>query len=270
VSPSGKKTLDRVLSRAGLCSRSQAREAIAAGRVRVNQRVVRDPDQWIDPVRDKVVCDGEALRARQKEVWMLHKPVGYVTTADDERNRPTVYALLPADTTWLGPVGRLDQDTSGLLLFTNDSDLANALTDPASKLPKTYEARCEGLIADDAIEALAAGVELDDGRTRPALVQRLGGDANSTTLRLVITEGRNRQIRRMVATLGSRVLALHRTQIGPLQLASLPLGEVRRLAPREVHALRRAVAAGAVSIRSRGRPSATRTRRDRRGSSRPT
>lgn len=270
MSPSGKKTLDRVLSRAGLCSRSQAREAIAAGRVRVNSRVVRDPDLWIDPVHDKVVCDGESLRARRKEVWMLHKPVGYVTTANDERNRPTVYALLPEDATWLGPVGRLDQDTSGLLLFTNDSDLANALCDPASKLPKTYEVRCEGVIADDAIATLAAGVELDDGRTRRAVVQRLGGDDGSTMLRLVITEGRNRQIRRMIAAIGSRVLALHRTRIGPLPLASLPEGELRRLTPKESLALRHAVGAGAVSIRRPGRPSATRTRRDRRGSSRPT
>jgi len=232
-----------MLSRAGLCSRSQAREAIAAGRVRVNSRVVRDPDLWIDPVRDKVVCDGESLRARRKEVWMLHKPVGYVTTANDERNRPTVYALMPEDMTWLGPVGRLDQDTSGLLLFTNDSDLANELTDPASKLPKTYEVRCKGLIADDAIAALAAGVPLDDGRTRRALVQRLHGDDGSTMLRLVITEGRNRQIRRMVAAIGSSVLTLHRTKFGPLQLASLREGEVRRLTPKEVQALRAAVAA---------------------------
>lgn len=244
VSPSGKKTLDRVLSRAGLCSRSQAREAIAAGRVRVNQRVVRDPDLWIDPVRDKVVCDGESLRARRKEVWMLHKPVGYVTTANDERNRPTVYTLLPEDATWLGPVGRLDQDTSGLLLFTNDSDLANALCDPSSKQPKTYEVRCEGVITDEAIAALAGGVQLDDGRTRRALVQRLGGDDRSTMLRLVITEGRNRQIRRMVAAIGSRVLTLHRTQIGQLHLGSLPEGDVRRLTQKEVQALRSAASAG--------------------------
>jgi pseudouridine synthase len=270
VSPSGKKTLDRVLSRAGLCSRSQAREAIAAGRVRVNSRVVRDPDLWIDPVRDKVVCDGESLRARKKEVWMLHKPVGYVTTANDELCRQTVYTLLPEGATWLGPVGRLDQDTSGLLLFTNDSDLANALCDPASKLPKTYEVRCDGVIADDAIAALAAGMLLDDGPTRPAVVQRLAGDGHSTRLRLVITEGRNRQIRRMVAAIGSRVLTLHRTQIGPLPLASLQQGQVRRLSPKEVLALRRAAAAGAASIRRPGRPSATRTHRDRRGSSRPT
>ncbi|HEX6811295.1 MAG TPA: pseudouridine synthase [Planctomycetota bacterium] len=240
---SGKKTLDRVLSRAGLCSRSQAREAIASGRVRVNGRVVRNPELWIDPVHDKVACDGESLRARRKEVWMLHKPAGYVTTANDERNRPTVYALMPEDATWLGPVGRLDQDTSGLLLFTNDSDLANALTDPSSKLSKVYEVLCEGPIADAAITELAAGVQLDDGPTRRALVQRLGGDDDSTLLRLVITEGRNRQIRRMVAAIGSRVLALHRTQIGPLPLASLSEGEVRRLTAKELQALRAAVAA---------------------------
>src|SRR5688500_16877185 len=117
VATGGRKTLDRVLSRAGLCSRTEAQATIAAGRVQVNGQIVRDPETWIDPVRDKVLCDGAALRARRKEVWMLHKPVGYVTTARDERDRTTVYALLPKDLPWLAPVGRLDVDTSGLLLF---------------------------------------------------------------------------------------------------------------------------------------------------------
>ena len=132
MASAGRKTLDRVLSRAGLCSRSEAQAAIAAGRVQVNGRVVRDVDFWVDAVRDKVLCDGAPLRAQKKEVWMLHKPVGCVTTARDEHDRATVYELLPKDLPWLAPVGRLDQDTSGLLLFTNDSDLAHAITEPAS------------------------------------------------------------------------------------------------------------------------------------------
>ena len=239
----GRKTLDRVLSRAGLCSRSEAQAAIAAGRVQVNGRVVRDKDLWVDPVRDEVLCDGTALRAKKKEVWMLHKPVGCVTTARDERDRATVYALLPEGLPWLAPVGRLDQDTSGLLLFTNDSDLAHAITDPSTGLEKTYEARCRPALPDEALARLRTGVALDDGPTLPARVERLAGDAASTTLRLSIREGRNRQVRRMVEAVGSSVLALHRAAIGPLALGDLADGAARSLTAEEVRALRAAVRA---------------------------
>jgi 23S rRNA pseudouridine2605 synthase len=251
----GKKTLDRFMSRAGACSRSQARAAIAAGRVRVGGRVVRDPEVWVDPVRDAVHLDGEPLRARAKEVWALHKPVGYVTSAADEHDRDTVYALLPPDTTWLAPIGRLDRDSSGLLLFTNDSDLAHGIISPESKLPKTYVVRCKGDVDDDSIARLRAGVELHDGPTAPALVERIGADARTTTLRITLTEGRNRQIRRMVMAVGSRVRALHRVQIGPLELGDQPEGTCRRLSPAEVRTLRDAVAptAGARAMAAAAR-----------------
>ncbi len=241
VSAHGKKTLDRLLSRAGLWSRNQARSAIAAGRVQVNGRTVRDPDTWVDPARDRVQCDGAPLVARAKEVWMLHKPVGYVTTAADEHGRPTVYALLPADLPWLAPVGRLDRDTSGLLLLTNDSDLAHAITDPGRHLPKTYVVRCRGHLGDATLARLAAGVLLADGPTRPARVEFVALAGRDTTIRLVLTEGRNRQVRRMVAAVGSRVQELRRTDIGPLSLGDLPAGAARRLSPAEVAALRAAV-----------------------------
>lgn len=247
--PTGMKTLDRLLARAGLCSRQQARSAIAAGRVAVGGRVVRDPDAWVDPVRDRITCDGEPLRARAKQVWALHKPVGYVTTAADELGRDTVYALLPADATWLSPVGRLDRDSSGLLLFTNDSDLAHAITAPASKLPKTYEVRCKGRLRDEQLARLRAGIDLPDGRTRPAEVERLDADDRSTRLRIVLTEGRNRQVRRMVQAVGSRVLTLHRTRIGPLLLGEQPEGSCRRLDPAEVQALRAAVTTARAALR---------------------
>jgi 23S rRNA pseudouridine2605 synthase len=246
VPTGGKKTLDRVLSRAGACSRNQARAAIAAGRVQVGGCTVHDPDAWIDPARDRVTLDGAPLRARAKEVWALHKPVGYVTTADDEHGRDTVYSLLPADATWLAPVGRLDRDSSGLLLFTNDSDLAHAITAPASKLPKTYEVRCKGRVDDGALARLRDGVELHDGRTLPAHVDRIGADERTTTLRVELTEGRNRQVRRMVQAVGSRVHTLHRTRIGPLALGELGAGQCRRLDAAEVQALRAAVAATRV------------------------
>lgn len=241
MSTAGRKTLDRTLSRAGVCSRSDARAAVLQGRVAVNGRTVRDPDAWVDLVRDKVLFDGQPLRPERKQVWRLHKPVGYVTTADDERGRPTVYALLPDGLPWLAPVGRLDLDTSGLLLFTNDSDLANAIAAPETKLAKTYVAVCAGLVGDAALQQLARGVELDDGPTRPARARRVASDSATTTIELEIDEGRNRQVRRMVEAIGSHVVALVRTRIGPLHLGDEPAGSARPLTEREVDALRAAV-----------------------------
>jgi len=256
----GKKTIDRVLSRSGACSRSQARQWIAAGRVKVNGRVVRDPDAWMDPVRDEIALDGAPVRPQRKEVWMLHKPVGVVTTANDEHGRDTVYALLPKDLPWLAPVGRLDQDTSGLLLFTNDSDLAHAITSPGSKLPKTYEVVCHGAVDDDALARLRSGIELDDGPTLPARVERTGADERTTSVRLVITEGRNRQVRRMVMAIGSRVVALHRSRIGPLVLGDLEVGAARRLRADELAALRASLR---PAVSSRPDPRRRRTSPDR-------
>ncbi len=239
--PAGGKSLDRLLSRAGLCSRTDAQAWIRAGRVTVNGRVLRDPEAWVDIVRDKVVVDGELLRARPKEVWVMHKPVGYVTTTDDEHGRETVYSLLPAELTWLAPIGRLDLDSSGLLLFTNDSDLAAGITDPKSKLPKVYEVRCKGPLPDAALQQLRDGVQLQDGMTMPARIDRLEDDDRSTRLRIEIVEGRNRQIRRMLMAVGSRVQTLHRVRIGPLELGEHPEGASRRLSPEETAALRAAV-----------------------------
>jgi pseudouridine synthase len=249
----GKKTLDRLLSRAGVCSRSEAQAAIREGRVAVNGRTVRDPETWVDAVRDRVTFDGAPLRARGKEVWALHKPVGYVTTTRDEHGRDTVYALLPDDATWLAPIGRLDADSSGLLLFTNDSDLAHAITAPASKLPKTYVVRCKGSVSDDAIVRLRAGVELHDGVTLPAKVDRIDADDRSTRLRVVLTEGRNRQVRRMISAIGSRVHTLQRVAIGPIELGEQPEGACRRLDAREVSALRAAVSERRRPTRDRAR-----------------
>lgn len=241
--PVGGKSLDRLLSRAGLCSRPQAQAAIAAGRVTVNGRVVRDPEAWVDIAHDKVVFDGALLEPRPKEVWALHKPVGYVTTTDDEHGRDTVYALLPEGMTWLAPVGRLDLESSGLLLFTNDTHLASDLIDPRCKLPKVYEVRCKGPLPDPVLTRLRDGVPLQDGLTLPAGVERLDDDDRSTRLRITLVEGRNRQIRRMLLAVGSRVQTLHRVRIGPLELGEHPEGLCRRLGEAEVQTLRAAVAA---------------------------
>ncbi len=239
--PVGGKSLDRLLSRAGLCSRPQAQAAIVAGRVTVNGRVLRDPQAWVDIAHDQVVFDGALLRPRPKEVWALHKPVGYVTTTDDEHGRDTVYTLLPAGMPWLSSIGRLDLESSGLLLFTNDTHFAASLMDPASKLPKVYEVRCKGPLPDAVLVQLRNGVLLHDRMTLPAGVERIDDDDRSTRLRITLVEGRNRQIRRMLMAVCSRVQTLHRVRIGPLELGDHPEGVCRRLSEAEVDSLRAAV-----------------------------
>jgi len=232
-----RKTLDRALSRAGAMSRSQAQEAIAAGRVRVNGLRVRDPQVWVDLERDRVELDDAPLQAKALVYFAFHKPVGYVTTRSDERGRATVYELLGELDSWIAPVGRLDRETSGLLLFTNDTDWAERVTNPSSKLFKRYEVLARGALDDVALERLRTGVELDDGRTAPARVERLGEQGTDTRLALAIAEGRNRQVRRMLEAVGSRVQALHRVAIGPLELGALAAGQTRKLKPFEVRAL---------------------------------
>ncbi|NUP95515.1 MAG: rRNA pseudouridine synthase [Planctomycetaceae bacterium] len=233
-----RKTLDRALSRAGVMSRTQAEQAIREGRVRVNGLRERDPQFWVDLTRDDVRLDEQPLERWKLLYFALNKPVGLVTTREDERGRATVYTLLADVKAWVAPVGRLDKDTSGLLLFTNDTDLAERITNPQSKLEKTYECLAAGALEDDTLERLRRGVELDDGPTRPARVRRLEDTPTGTRIELTITEGRNRQVRRMLEAVGSRVLALHRVAIGPIRLGELAQGAHRPLTAREVRALK--------------------------------
>jgi pseudouridine synthase len=230
------KTLERVISKAGIGSRTQARSWIHAGRVKVNGRVVENPDHWVDFDRDKVLFDDQPLRAKEKVYILLHKPAGYITTFRDPEKRPTVYDLIPDAETFVSPVGRLDLDTSGLLLMTNDTQLAEKLTNPDHKVPKTYVVKASGPLGDDALEQLRAGVLLNDGPTRPAAVRRLG----EAEIEIRITEGRNRQVRRMIEAVGSKVVALTRTHIGRLTLAGLAEGKWRSLDAAEIAGLSQA------------------------------
>lgn len=238
--PVGGKPLVRLLPRAGLCSHAVALAAIAAGRVTVNGRVLREPDAWVDIAHDLVMFDGEPIRPRPTEVWALHKPVGYVTTTDDEHGRETVHALMPEDRPWLAAIGRLDRESSGLLLFTNDTRLAARLMHPSSKLPKVYDVRCKGHLSPAALDRLRNGVLLHDRVTLPAGIETLATDDRSTCLRITIVEGRNRQIRRMLKAVGSRVQTLHRVRVGPVDLGAQGEGHCRRLDDIEVAALRSA------------------------------
>ncbi len=234
------KTPDRVLSKAGLGSRTEARSWIGAGRVRVNGKVIRTPDHWVDLDRDKVTLDGKPVAEAERRYILLYKPKGYVTTYRDPQGRPTVYDLLPDVDQFVGTAGRLDLDTSGLLLLTNDNQLAEALTNPEHRVPKTYLVKASTRLSDGQLEQLAGGVELSDGVTRAAIVRRIRESEKYTFLELTITEGRNRQVRRMLEAVGSKVLKLVRTNIGILSLTGLRIGEWRELTAQEVAALKKA------------------------------
>jgi pseudouridine synthase len=244
------KTLERVLSKAGIGSRSEARSWIHARRVTVNGRVIENPDHWVDMARDRVDFDGTPLQARDRVYLVLYKPAGYLTTYKDPEGRPTVYDLIVDVGTFVSPVGRLDLDTSGLLLMTNDNQLAERVTNPRSHVPKTYLVKASTLLSDAQLQHLRDGIDLSDGPTLPAAVRRVRDSAKYTHFEITLTEGRNRQVRRMVEALGAVVLKLVRVRIGPLRIGTLPIGRWRRLTTVEVEAL---TARAPGSARSRGR-----------------
>jgi 23S rRNA pseudouridine2605 synthase len=227
------KTLERVLSKAGLGSRVEARRWIHAGRVAVNGRTIRNPDHWIDLERDRVRFDGQPLEARERAYLLLYKPTGYLTTYRDPQQRPTVYDLIRDVGTFLSPVGRLDLDTSGLLLMTNDNQFAERVTNPGSHVPKTYLVKASTRLSDDQLQQLRDGLNLADGRTRAADVVRIRESDKYTHFEITLTEGRNRQVRRMVEALGGTVLELVRVRIGPIGIGTLAIGKWRWLTPEE-------------------------------------
>jgi 23S rRNA pseudouridine2605 synthase len=232
-----RRTLDRVLSKFGLGSRTEARSWIGAGRVTVNGKKIQTPDFWVDPEQDRVALDGHPLTARQKQYLLLYKPKGYLTTYKDPEGRPTVYDLLGGVKDFVFPVGRLDQDTTGLLILTNDSAFGDHITSPQSKVPKTYLVKASMLLQEEQLDRLRQGIVLDDGPTRPAIVKHIRDGAKYTFFEITITEGRNRQVRRMVEALGARVLKLVRTGIGGIEIGTLEIGKYRNLSEEEVLAL---------------------------------
>jgi pseudouridine synthase len=232
------KTLERVLSKAGLGSRTEARSWIRGGRVSINGTVVRDPDTWVDMDRDRVRFDNAPLAARELVYLLLYKPTGYLTTYNDPQGRPTVYDLVADAGTFLSPVGRLDLDTSGLLLMTNDNQFAERVTNPRSHVPKTYLVKASTVLTDFQLDRLRQGIELADGQSRPANVQRVRDSAKYTHFEITLTEGRNRQVRRMVEALGARVLKLVRVKIGRIGIDTLPIGKWRPLTRAEIASFR--------------------------------
>ncbi len=223
------------LAHAGVASRRAAESLIAEGRVRVDGETVRDPARDVGE-GNRIHVDGRAVDGPEPRVtYAVHKPVGVVSTVQDTHGRPTVVGLLPDEGLRLYPVGRLDADSSGLILLTNDGELANRLTHPRFEVPKSYRARLAGKPIDEtALRKLREGVELEDGRTAPAEARRLG----EHELELTIHEGRNRQVRRMCSAVGREVLELRRVRFGPLRLDPLAAGEYRRLQQSELDLLR--------------------------------
>lgn len=231
--------LGKYLAHAGVASRRAAEQLVFDGRVVVDGETVTDPARDVDDERD-VRVDGRAVRAagHPKLVYVLHKPPGVVSTARDPQGRPTVVGLVRSSER-LFPVGRLDADTTGLILLTNDGDLANLLTHPRYGVPKTYRVTVGNPpIRAEALERLAAGVELEDGPTAPAKARRIAPDR----FEIIIREGRKRQVRRMAEAVGYRVRHLERVALGPLRIGTLEPGRFRRLKPAEIESLRRAAA----------------------------
>ena len=244
-SEGGKRvTVARALSKLGFCSRTQGEALVLAGRVTVDGRKTTQLETWVDLSTAKIAVDGKPVAAEAFVYYMLNKPRGLVTTRDDQQGRPTVYdCLTHLDHAHLSPVGRLDKASEGLLLFTNDTEFAQALLDPETHVPKTYHVQIDGLVAPERLAAFLTGVEHDGDRLQARRADILREGEKKAWLEIELDEGKNRQIRRMLEVLDIEVLRLVRVAMGDLPLGELPKGEVRALTQAEIAMLRDAIKA---------------------------
>lgn len=232
--------LQKCLAQAGVASRRNAEKLITEGRVAVDGTVVTELGVKVDAAAVRITVDGKPIHAQERHVYfLLNKPKGYITTAADDRGRRTVLDLLPEVKERIYPVGRLDNNTEGLLLLTNDGALTNGLLHPKQQVDKTYVARVRPAPTQDALIRLTEGVKLDDGLTAPALVRMMESDGAEARVEITIHEGRNRQVRRMFEAVGCDVKALKRTTFAGLTLAGVPRGAHRALTQAELASLRR-------------------------------
>ena len=231
--------LQKYIAMCGAASRRKAEELIEAGRVRVNGKPVREQGVKVEIGADKVVLDGRELSLNTKKYYiMLNKPAGYISAVHDQFDRPTVVDLLSEEIkTRIFPVGRLDYETEGLLLLTNDGDFTYRVTHPKFELGKTYIATVGAGLTVSGINALRRGVKLEEFKTSPADVEILDAEAGKTRIKITIHEGKNRQVRRMFEAIGVRVLHLQRVSVGTVELGNLPLGRWRHLTSHEINYL---------------------------------
>jgi 23S rRNA pseudouridine2605 synthase len=237
------------LAQAGISSRRKSEELIKQGLVKVNGQVVTELATVIDPASDIISVRGIPIRLEKKVYILLNKPAGYLSSVTDDRGRDTVLDLLPDVKERIFPVGRLDYDTRGLLLLTNDGEFANLMSHPRYQMAKVYHAWCKGMVSRDAIKRLEQGILLDGERTLPARVKVLKQSARETLLEIELHEGRKRQIKRMLAEVGNPVVKLTRTRYGPLDLKAVPEGKYRFLTKREVELMKRQAERGRSNTR---------------------
>lgn len=246
--------LQKFMSRHGIASRRVCEEIIASGKVKVNGKSINTPGYIVNPDQDKVEVDGQVLGPAEKPVYILmNKPRGYISTASDPKGRKIVTDLLQGVMERVYPVGRLDADSEGLLLLTNDGDLTYLLTHPGHKVPKTYKVRVKGIPKLQDLEKLSSGIMLDDGMTAPAKINFVEEREGNALLEVTIYEGRNRQIRRMFDKIGHDVLRLRRTKIGGLILGQLKPGQFKLMLEHEVRGLKKMAGMHTSITRRKGR-----------------
>lgn len=245
--------VSKLIARAGLASRRAAEDLIAAGRVAVNGHFISEQGLKADPDKDKITVDGTPIKLEEKApiVVVLHKPKYTITTRDDPENRPTVFGLLPHRYANLHPVGRLDFETSGVLIFSDDGTLTHLLTHPSHGVEKVYEARVRGEVSKETIEWLEKGVRLEDGVTAPCRARVLAQREKNALVEVTLREGRNRQVRRMLEAVGHAASSLRRVSFASVELEGMAAGEHRELLPAEVKKLRRVAEMG---LKSKSRP----------------
>lgn len=229
--------LNKYIASSGICSRRKADELIESGAVLVNGKKVSELGYSVQP-KDKVFVNGKLIHPVKHEYYRFYKPAGYITTMDDEKGRKTIYDLLPESLHSLKPVGRLDKDSTGLLILTNDGDLINDLTHPSIKVPKLYRVSVNGKISQNDIDAMYKGIELEPGKIAYAQVDVLEIDNNTTIMEVLLYQGLNRQIRRMFENRGFEVISLKRIQHATLNLDGLKRGEFKPIKPRQIKELK--------------------------------
>jgi 23S rRNA pseudouridine2605 synthase len=229
--------IDKYLANNGYCSRRDVESFLKKNNVTVNGETVFEHGVRINPSTDKILINGKSIKPPRLVYYMLNKPAGYISTVHDEKGRKTILSLIKTKER-VYPIGRLDQETTGIILFTNDGDFANLLIHPRYHVPKTYEALINGYVPDATVSKLRNGIKLDDGRTQPADITIMTTNEKQTVLRIVLYEGKKRQIRRMCETLKLQLVELKRTRFGPVSLGKLASGKFRELTRAEIRELR--------------------------------